>query len=57
MKSDQRSAERNREDIRDGETLASVAAVLQMIELLAASPRPLPLTAVARELGLSKARA
>ena len=41
----------------NAETLASVTTVLQMIELLAASPRPLALTAVARTLGLSKPRA
>jgi DNA-binding IclR family transcriptional regulator len=40
-----------------GERLDSVAVVLQMIELLAASPRPQRLTAIARELGLTKQRA
>ena len=41
----------------NAETLASVTTVLQMIELLAASPRSLALTAIARTLGLSKPRA
>ena len=41
----------------DAGALASVSAVLGMLELLAASPRPMPLTMIARELGMSKARA
>ncbi len=69
MNTDQRSDQRNNSDGHDAprsdaaggandvEALASVTAVLQMIELLAASSRPLALTAIARTLGLSKARA
>jgi DNA-binding IclR family transcriptional regulator len=68
MKSNHGSAHRNNKNVevapapggtagtQDGGTLASVAAVLEMLELLAASPRPLPLTTIARELGMSKAR-
>jgi DNA-binding IclR family transcriptional regulator len=41
----------------DAEQLDSVAVVLQLIELLAAAPRPLQLSAIARELRLSKPRA
>jgi DNA-binding IclR family transcriptional regulator len=66
MNANQRSVERNKsanqpqatgEDTRNAATLASVTTVLQMIELLAAAPRPLALSAIARDLGLSKARA
>ena len=69
MNANQRSDQRNNKKIEtaaspgevgrkdDSGALASVSAVLGMLELLAASPRPMPLTMIARELGMSKARA
>lgn len=69
MNANQRSDQRNNKKIEpaaspgevgrkdDAGALASVSAVLGMLELLAASPRPMPLTMIARELGMSKARA